>query len=66
MRMKSVLGGGAPNIRGGIPDYPSIEMPNATSTAPEFDSDTTSSQWYMDDSMQKATAERKVAKNKGG
>lgn len=40
----------------GIPDEPSIKVPNSRDYKPEFDPATTSSHWYDDDSYQKVNA----------
>jgi hypothetical protein len=55
-------GGQSANLKTGVPDTPSIAMPNMKQVVPKYDPETTSSHWYEDDSLQKVNADKK----KGG
>ena len=57
--------GSKATLQKGIPETPSIAMPDTKKFAPQFDSETTSSHWYENESAQAAKAE-KNAKSKGG
>lgn len=57
--------GSKATLKNGIPETPSIAMPDTKKLAPQFDSETTSAHWYENESAQAAKAE-KNAKSKGG